>query len=120
MHLIALRETTMFVDLSPTAFLEKVQEVAKDFTKENPLEVPALRHIVPVFVEEENGMRMCQAVVTHLTFKLGEYEYRTREEVIFNKYGEANLRELKVWETIVTNRSIPNVQPIRSTRTGAF
>ena len=110
----------MIINLSPTEFLERLEEAAKRFTKENPLEVPALRHIVPVFVTEENRTKVCQAVVVHLTFNLGEDEYRTREEVVFNKYGEADLKELKAWEAIVTNRSIPNVQPLRSTRTGTL
>jgi hypothetical protein len=110
----------MIINLSPKDFLEKLQEVSKNFDKDNPIEVPALRHIVPTFVRQANAMELQQSVVTHLSFKFGGDEYKTREQVTFNKYGEADLTKLETWEVVVTKRLIPGVQPIKSLRTGAF
>lgn len=109
----------MIIRVSPEKFLEKLKEAAGS-EEPKPIEVHALRHIVPVFVEVEDGMKLEQAVVTHLNFEFNKEKYETREQVVFDRYGEANLTELKVWEMIVTKRLLKNVQPIRSTRTGAF
>jgi len=108
--------------LTNKEFLTKLKSAAKETEEEKPIEVHALRHIVPKFVESEDGkgMQIVQQVAAHLKFSHNGEEYETVERVLFNKYGEADLTKLKLWLKIIKKRKLKKVQPIISFRTGSI
>jgi hypothetical protein len=108
--------------LTNKEFLAKLKAVAKETEEEKPIEVYALRHVVPTFLESKDGegTEIVQSVAVHLKFSKDGEDYETTERVLFNKYGEADLTKLKLWQKIVEKRKLKNVQPIKSLRTGSI
>lgn len=102
------------MNLTNKEFLTKLELAAKETEEDKPIEVRTSKRIVPTFVESEDktGTKIVQQIATCFKFKYKGEEFETSEYVLFNKYGEADLSELKLWHNIVVRRDLKNVQPV--------